>query len=145
MSIDFDNLKESVKDLAQTGVARAKEFTDVAIDKGKKLTEISKLKVQNASEQDAIKKAYVELGKLYYAERGAAPEPAYAALCEKIANSQAKIEYNNERIADMKAAGVPDIDEDIQDIEDIELDVTEEAVKPAEDECCGCDEDNKQE
>jgi len=149
MSIDFDNLKERVKDLAQTGVAKAKEFTDVAIDKGKELTEISKLKVQNASEQEAIKKAYLELGKLYYAERGAAPEPAYAALCEKIAASQSRIDYNNERIADMRAAGAPD--EDITDIQDIELDEVDtpetpaEPSQPADNGSCGCDEDNKTE
>jgi len=153
MSIDFDSLKENAKDLAQTGVARAKEFTDVVFDKGKKLTEIGKLKVQNASEQDAIKKAYLELGKLYYAERGAAPEPAYAALCEKITACQDKIDYNNERIADMKAAGAPD-----EDIQDIVPDVFEEETdspetpvapvqpeEPADSDPCECDEDNKQE
>jgi len=146
MSIDFDNLKERVKDLAQTGVAKAKEFTDVAIDKGKELTEIGKLKVQNASEQETIKKAYLELGKLYYAERGAAPEPAYAALCEKIAASQSRIDYNNERIADMRAAGAPD--EDIQDIVLDEVDTPEtpaEPAHPADSESCGCDEDSKTE
>ena len=105
INIDFDKIKEAAKDLAQTGVARAKDLTDTAIAKSKELTEIGKLKVQNASEADAIKKAYLELGKLYFAERGSAPEPAYADLCEKISQSQAKIEYNNERIADIKAAG----------------------------------------
>ena len=59
--------------------------------------------------QEAIKKAYLEIGKLYFAERGMAPEAPYTALCEKIAASKAKIEYNQERIADIKAAsGVKD-------------------------------------
>jgi len=141
MSIDFESIMEKAKDLAQTGVAKAKEFTDVAIDKGKELTEIGKLKVQNASEQETIKKAYMDLGKLYYAERGAAPEPAYAALCAKVASSQAKIDYNNERIADMKAAGVPD--EDIQDI------VPDEPEQPQPEQPdgdgCGCGGDDKAE
>lgn len=146
MSIDFESIMEKAKDLAQTGVAKAKEFTDVAIDKGKELTEIGKLKVQNASEQEAIKKAYLELGKLYYAERGAAPEPAYAALCAKVASSQAKIDYNNERIADMKAAGVPD-----EDIQDIVLDEPGEAQsgqaqpEQPDGEGCGCDGEDKPE
>lgn len=129
MSFKFDNLLEKAKDLAQTGVAKAKELTDTAVDKGKELSEIGKLKVQNATEQEAIKKAYLEIGKLYYAERGAAPEAAYAALCEQISGSQAKIDYNNERIADIRAAGNL-ADEDIPEAEYTEEAPAEEA--PAE-------------
>ena len=114
INFDFNSLKEKAKDLAQTSVAKAKELSDTAIGKGKELSEIGKLKVQNASEQETIKKAYLELGKLYFAERGAAPEAAYAALCEQITASKAKIDYNNERISDIKAAGNLS-DEDIQD------------------------------
>ena len=136
INIDFDKIKEAAKDLAQTGVARAKDLTDTAIAKSKELTEIGKLKVQNASEADAIKKAYLELGKLYFAERGSAPEPAYADLCEKISQSQAKIEYNNERIADIKAAGNLS-DEEVEEVE-VDIDVTPDQEAPA-DEGCGCD------
>lgn len=136
INFDFDNLKEKAKDLAQTSVAKAKELTDSAIGKGKELSEIGKLKVQNASEQESIKKAYLELGKLYYAERGAAPEAAYAALCEQISAAKAKVEYNNERIADIKAAGNLS-DEDIQDAECC---CTEEPCDCApEEDACGCD------
>ena len=91
INFDFNSLKEKAKDLAQTGVAKAKELSDTAIGKGKELGEIGKLKVQNASEQDAIKKAYLELGKLYFAERGAAPEAAYAALQPTIEEIQGKL------------------------------------------------------
>lgn len=139
INIDFDKIKEAAKDLAQTGVARAKDLTDTAIAKSKELTEIGKLKVQNASEADAIKKAYLELGKLYFAERGSAPEPAYADLCEKISQSQAKIEYNNERIADIKAAGNLS-DEEVEEVE-VDIDVTPDQETPADDRCgcdCGC-------
>ncbi len=114
MSIDFGELKERALDLAQTGVAKAKEFTDVAIEKGKQLTEVGKLKVQNASEQEAAKKAYLELGKLYYAQHGDAPDPDYAELCSTISAALSRVEYNNERISDIKAAnGLSD--EDIAD------------------------------
>ena len=88
---DFDALKEKAMDLAQAGVAKSKV-----------LAEIAKLKAANMSEEDAIKKAYIELGKLYYAERGAAPEAAYVNSCERIAASKAAIEANNARIAELK-------------------------------------------
>ena len=105
MAFDFQGLKAKVTELTNTGVSKAKE-----------LTEIGKLKVQNVSEQDEIRKAYLAIGKLYYEQYGDAPEEGYEALCKKIAESQAKIEYNNERIADMKAAGNLS-DEDVAEAE----------------------------
>lgn len=114
MSIDFDRLKERAGELAQAGVAKAKELTDAGVAKAKQLTEIGKLKMQNSSQRDSIRRAYLELGKLYYAERGSAPEPGYADLCQKITNAVARIEYNNERIADIKAAGGLS-DEEVED------------------------------
>ena len=87
----FDTLKDRATDLAQAGVAQSK-----------RLAEIAKLKTANMGEEDTIKKAYIELGKLYYAEKGAAPEGAYAAACEKITAAKAAIEVNNERIAELK-------------------------------------------
>ena len=130
MSIDFESLKDKAVVLAQTGVTKAKELTETGVAKAKELTEIGKLKVQNSTEQEAIRKAYSELGKLYYAERGSAPEAAYADLCQRITDALARISYNNERIADIKAAG---------QLSDDEVDETE----PVEEEpscCCGCDE-----
>ena len=82
----FDDLKSKALDLAQAGAAKAKELTDIA-----------KLNIANSAEEDTIRKAYIDLGKLYYAERGMAPEGAYAALCEKITASKQKIEENKAR------------------------------------------------
>ena len=105
MAFDFESLKAKVTELTNTGVAKAKE-----------LSEIGKLKVQNISEQDEIRKAYMAIGKLYYEQHGAEPGEGYEEFCKQIADSQAKIEYNNERIADMKAAGNLS-DEDVEDVD----------------------------
>lgn len=101
----FEDIMGRVSDLAQAGAAKARE-----------IAEITKLKVNNAAEEDAIRKAYIEIGKLYYAERAMAPEAPYAALCEKITASKEKIEYNKQKIADMKTANNIQ-DEDIPDVE----------------------------
>ena len=90
----FDELKSKALDLAQAGAAKAKELTDIA-----------KLNIANSAEEDAIRKAYIDLGKLYYAERGMAPEGAYMSLCEKITASKQKIEENKAKIAEIKRAG----------------------------------------
>ena len=95
----FDNYKEKATDLAQAGVAQSK-----------RLAEIAKLKTANMGEEDTIKKAYIELGKLYYAEKGAAPEAAYAASCEKITAAKAAIEANNDRIAELKSSADDEVE-----------------------------------
>lgn len=91
---DFETIKDKAKDLAQTGVSKSKQ-----------LGEIAKLNLANVGEEDAIKKAYIEIGKLYYAERGMAPEAAYTALCEKITAAKVNIEENKNRIEEIKAEG----------------------------------------
>ena len=92
----LDTLKDRAVDLAQAGVAQSK-----------RLAEIAKLKMANMSEEDTIKKAYLEIGKLYYAEKGAAPDGAYAAACERITAARAAIETNKDRIAELKQPGDP--------------------------------------
>ena len=93
----FDTLKDKATDLAQAGVAQSK-----------RLAEIAKLKMANMAEEDAIKTAYIEIGKLYYAELGASPDGAFAAACERVTASKAAIEANNDRIAELKQPGDPE-------------------------------------
>lgn len=93
----FEDLKGKATDLVQSGVAKSMQ-----------LAEIAKLKTANMGEEDTIKKAYIELGKLYYAENGAVAGGAYAAACERITAAKAAIETNNERIAELKQSGDPE-------------------------------------
>jgi len=125
----FDNLKEKATDLAQAGVAQSK-----------RLGEIAKLKTANMGEEDTIKKAYVEIGKLYYAEMGHAPDGAYAAACEKITAAKAAIEANNERIAELKQSGddAEIVEEDVvaevkEEVAEVVEDVKEEVAEIVED------------
>lgn len=116
----FDNLKDKAIDLAQSGVAKSRQ-----------LAEIAKLKTANMGEEDTIKKAYIEIGKLYYAERGMAPDGAYAALCEKITAAKINIEENKNRIIELK--GGDELPEDVENgtEEDITIPVAEEPEAPA--------------
>lgn len=111
----FEDIMSRITDLAQSGAAKARE-----------VAEIGKLKVSNAAEEDSIRKAYVEIGKLYYAERAMAPEAPYAALCEKITAAKEKIEYNNQKIADIKAAN------NIEDEEAVDVEPAAETTVEAE-------------
>ena len=123
--MDFINdLQERATDLAQSVEATSK-----------RLAEIAKLKASNMAEEDTIKKAYVELGKLYYAEHGTTPDGAYAAACEKITAARAAIETNNDRIAELKATAEAEgeiIDVTPEAAEEPENEVTEADIVPEE-------------
>ena len=97
----LDDVKEKATDLAQAGVAQSK-----------RLMEIAKLKAANLGEEDTIKRAYIEIGKLYYAEKGAAPDGAYVAACERITAARAAIETNNDRIAQLKNSSDEEVEEE---------------------------------
>ena len=135
MSIDYESLKDKAVVFAQSGVTKARELTDAGVAKAKELAEIGKLKMQNSTEQEAIRKAYSELGKVYYAERGSAPEAAYTDLCQRITDALARISYNNERIADIKAAGRLS-DSEVEEAEPVD----DAEAAPEEPCCCGGDE-----
>ena len=117
----IDELRDKAADLGRAGMAKSKQ-----------LMEITKLSLNNSGEEDAIRKAYLEIGKLYYAEQGSAPEPAYAALCQRITAARRNIGENKARIAQLKREGVLS-DEDIiqataevKDAEFQDIDDTEE-------------------
>ncbi len=98
--MDLDAIMSRISGLAQTGVSKAKD-----------LTEIAKLKIDSAAEEDAIRKAYIEIGKLYFSQHAADPDPAFASLCAQIAERKEKIAYNDERITDIKLSdGISDAD-----------------------------------
>lgn len=116
----LDTLKDRAVDLAQAGVAQSK-----------RLAEIAKLKMANMSEEDTIKKAYLEIGKLYYAEKGAAPDGAYAAACERITAARAAIETNKDRIAELKQPGDPAEEEIVAEYVQEEVPAQEEQAPDA--------------
>ena len=119
----IDEIKVKTMDMAQVGVAKSKQLVDLA-----------KLNIANATEQENIKKAYAEIGRLYYAERGMAPETAYVSLCEKITTAKATIEHNKATMDELK--GQPS--EKPADVGSVVVDVPcEEAACATCD--CGCD------
>ena len=121
----FDDIKSKAAELTQVGVAKSKQ-----------LAELAKLNLANSGEEDNIKKAYIEIGKLYYAERGMAPEAAYTGLCEKITAAKINIEENKARIAELKASD-DDKDEDEEPVVVTEV----PAEEPAGPCCAECDDD----
>ena len=83
--------------------------------------------------KSTIKKAYLEIGRLYYAEQGASPDGAFVSACERITAAKAAIETNNERIAELKQPGDPEVEVILTEPE-AEAEEAGAAEEPAEDE-----------
>ena len=108
MTFNVDELKKKVMDLGQTGL----DMAQTGVDKSIQLAAIAKLKAANVKEESNLRAAYVELGKLYFADHGAQPEEAYSAACALIADIQAAIAANNAKIAEIKIA--PDVEVEVE-------------------------------
>ena len=112
----------------------ANVFGDAAkatADKTKQMSEIAKLNLKIKTEEDKIKKAQAELGKLYYNdfEAGLPIESEnYLPVCNQIRDAKEAIAQYRASIEELKAAK-PE-----------EAVVEEKAVVEAEPCCCACEE-----
>jgi len=108
----FENIKGKVTQGAQTAVQKTKETASIA-----------KANMAIRGEEDKIRKAQIELGKLYYKDYIAGEEPdaaEYTPWCEKINESKLAIEDLRQTIEDLKApkAGTVDDDDIVEITED---------------------------
>lgn len=148
ITIDLDAIKEKVGTIAQAGVAQTK-----------KVATIARLKTDNMAQQDAIRKAYLAIGRLCYAKYKDAPDEELAPLFAKVDNALATIAANNAVLEEMKAAeevvidvemqagGMPDdveepsVDDVMADVQETVSEATAEPETPAEPEAPAEDED----
>ena len=122
----FNEYFETIKDMAVEGA-------QTAVKKTKQMASIAKANLAIRTEEDKIKKAQIELGKLYYKDYivGEDPDPAeYNPWCEKISESKIAIEDLKIAIEDLRNAGNDSDDDDDFVVEITEDDLaTEEPVK----------------
>ena len=133
---DFDNIKAKLKatfrvvadktvDIAEKTVDKTKDIAAKTADKAKDTARIAKLSVEINGEKDTIKKAYLEIGKLYYEMHRDNPDGFFAQLCDEVSVANANIAAKEAEIAELKAGTAED---------EIEVEIVE-----CEAECC-CDE-----
>lgn len=98
MAFNFDELKRKTGDLAQKGA----DWAQLGMSKAAQMAGVAKLKAANLGEEDTIRKAYAELGRRYYMIHGSAPEVEFVDVVQEIEEAKAKIQANNDKIAEMK-------------------------------------------
>ena len=125
--MSFNEYFETIKGMAVEGA-------QTAVRKTKQIASIAKANLDIRSEEEKIKKAQIELGKLYYKDYivGEDPDPAeYNPWCEKISESKIAIEDLKIAIDDLRNAGADESDDDFV-VEVTEEDLADEAEAPAE-------------
>jgi hypothetical protein len=132
MSI-FDKLGPKANEVSK----KAGEVAQVAAKKSKQLAATARVNLSIATENDKIKKAQIELGKLYYKDfvAGTAPEAAeYLPWCEKITASLKTIDALNESLVALEEEE-PTVEVEIVDAEPAApAEEAESAEAPAEEE-----------
>ena len=137
MNFNFDSLMDTITNLRERGA----EYANVAMDKTKDAARLAKLTIALTAEKDALKKAYIELGKAYYEEHHNDAEGLYAQLVEEVDAVNARIEEMQAEIDSLKGsfhasddAGFEDVvAQDEGDGGDISVEITveEEPEPPA--------------
>lgn len=138
MAFNFEDLKKRANELAQSAATLAQQGADLS----RQLAGIAKLKAANLGEEDTIRKAYAELGKVYFAKYGEHPEDEFAAACETIIEAQAAIAANNAAIEEMSARKEDDVEVEIVEVEETPA---EEACEEKTEEGCTCEAEEKAE
>lgn len=94
---------------------KAKSLTLAGVNKAKELGEIARLNLDNISEEEKIKQAYVEIGMRYASLHEGAPEEGYEPMFARMEQAKATIRANKETIARIKREGNVS-EEDLQQI-----------------------------
>ncbi|MCD8367119.1 MAG: hypothetical protein LUC48_03740 [Clostridiales bacterium] len=99
MAFNVEYLKSKVMDLRQTGA----DLAQTGADRARTLSNIAKLKAANLGEQETLRKAYTELGRLYFEKYGISTEPEFFSVCATIDEALAKIAINDAKIQELSA------------------------------------------
>lgn len=136
MNFNLDSLMDTITNLRERGA----EYANVAMDKTRDAARLAKLTVALTGEKDALKKAYIELGKAYYEEHHSDAEGLYAQLVEEVDAVNARIEEMQAEIDSLKGSFHGSEDASFEDVvaqdegdEDISVEITveEEPETPA--------------
>ncbi len=145
--MDFNETFENIK-------SKATEAAQTAATKAKNLAQIAKANIDIRAEQDKQKKAYTELGKLFYRDfitGEEADEAEYMPWCDKVTESVRKVNELRDQIEELKAKDAPADAETEEAAEEGSgkigefLDAVKEKAEAAKEEASKCADEIKEE
>ena len=122
--MSFNEYFETIKGMAV-------ESAQTAVKKTKQIASIAKANLAIRNEEEKIKKAQIELGKLYYKDYIVGEEPdsaEYNPWCEKISESKIAIEDLKIAIEDLRSSGA----DEKEDEDDFVVEITEDDLAEPE-------------
>ena len=116
---DFNEIKNAVlssigkaadagKGIASKAADAGKGIASKAADKAKSSARIAKLTVEIANEKENMKKAYIEIGKLYYDTHKDDPEGFFIQLCDEVGIALKSIADKEAEIEELKSSETDD-------------------------------------
>ena len=130
----FNDFLSKAGAAASKAAEKARDLAVATAAKTKQLSRIAKLNMDISSQKDTVKKAYTELGKLYYEAYHDDPAEGLAQVCQQIDMARAAIEALEEEIASLKAAENEEaVDADFAAVvdeteADVEVEIQEEPI-----------------
>jgi hypothetical protein len=97
----LSSITEKARDLAESGTVR--EVYDKGASRAKTLSRIAKLTLEYNGAGEDLKKAYMEIGRLYYEENCNAPQGFFAPLFEKIKEIGGRMDVMEKELDALKA------------------------------------------
>lgn len=121
---DFNGFKSKFLGLIGAAAGKTRDAAGKAADKAKIYARIAKLSVEINGERDTMKKAYIEIGKLYYDSHKDDPDGFFSQLFEEVRLAAENIAQKQTEISALKAAAGDGADEN-----DAAADVSFETVE----------------
>ena len=132
------SLLEKIKGYAGVAAQTAESVGQSAAKQGKKLAATGRVKLAISAEEDKMKKAYTELGRLLYRDYTSGTEAVmdeYQPWCDKVADAQAQIARLNEELEKIhaeepetvEAEEAVEVTDEVPVVEEEFLEETEEA------------------
>ena len=120
------NLAGKAKDFAESSTVRG--IYEHGAERAKAYGSIAKLTLEISGDTEELKRAYTEIGKLYFEQNRENPEGFFTSLFSQVEEINARIHEKEDTINELKARleadKAADIDVEIGDFEDI-VDSTE--------------------
>lgn len=104
-NIDFDKIRKVANEVAEKSVALAKKAADKAVETAK----LAKLNTEIMAEREKVKKAYQEIGKVYYHLHKDDAEEEFASAIANLEFAIGNIRAKNAEIQRMKSDDLGDI------------------------------------
>lgn len=115
------SLAGKVKDVAESNTVRG--LYEHGAERAKAYGAIAKLSLEISGDTEELKRAYTEIGKLYFEENRENPDGFYQALFANVEEINARIHANEDAINEIKeqieAEDAADIDVEVGSFEDI--------------------------